>query len=125
MLLTIYSCAQPFADFNNEFVWIHLLAGKTISRPASCPAAVFESLLMPCFAVVPTERIPFADLQIKFEALVVSETMDVAAQTEDGKISQGFSYLNYFLFYFIFANFPWFCREKSCFAQFSTTQQVE
>jgi hypothetical protein len=82
---------QPFADFNNEFVWMHLLAGKTISRPASCPVAVFESLLMPCFAVAPMDRMSFAGLAAKLDALVAAEATDVATHASDDKLSQGFS----------------------------------
>ncbi len=67
---------QPFAEFNNEFVWMHLMSGRSILCPRSCPKPVFSQLMEPCFAVVPTERVSFATLCKVLQALIDKDSSE-------------------------------------------------
>jgi serine/threonine protein kinase len=53
---------QPFAALSNQEVFLLLEAGEHIPRPAKCPVAFFNAILLPCFAVDPTERPSFGKL---------------------------------------------------------------
>ena len=75
-----FDILQPFADFSNEFVWIHLLAGKSISRPRLCPPNVFDALLVPCFSSEPSDRPSFAALARTLQ-LVLQEASVAEAET--------------------------------------------
>ena len=75
---------KPYAALDNLVVMTSVIAGRTDTRPKSCPRRVFDEVMRKCWAYDPHDRPSFAELATVLSTLQAGVFQDVGLVLEKG-----------------------------------------